>query len=37
MVNLPISQDKSNLGIEPTGSYSLVRSSDNKILITYLG
>ena len=29
-----ISQDKPN-GYRPTGSYSLVRSSDNKILVGY--
>jgi len=36
MVNLPISQDKPG-GYRPTGSYSLVRSSDNKILAPHVG
>ena len=36
MINLPISQDKPG-GYRPTGSYSLVRSSDNKILAPHVG
>ena len=36
MVNLPVSQDKPG-GYRPTGSYSLVRSSDNKILSPHVG
>ena len=36
LVNLPISPDKSG-GYQPTGSFALVRSSDNKVLAPSVG